>query len=1179
MSRASKRQKRSRSTSSQRRRSAALPSESADDGATLLDAGGSNGPDLDTLWQARRQGSRNVAGVTFQVAVTAELLVAGRVGAPGSPNVSRVVPEGFEDVDCDLQDGRRLLVQAKERGSASKPLGMADLAAALVHAAQALRTGENELDIEARFVLVTDGNLGTGVPETGWTRTVTEFLVESGDEGAERLRALTESVAQLLVEAGQADAWAAPLVALTSVVHRPWHLRLATEQVMCVELGLHPAVANLVYARLVNDLSQVAAEQRDRQRASAAFRSTGDLDALITRVQSAVDLDALEQATRDGIAEPVDYLTPALISEAEFLAGVDVTPAHVAAGLDVPRIDELAAILGGLSARGHVIISGPSGSGKSALMWRAARDVGRGARPTRVLRCSSTSDVALLVRHARLQQPTAVAPLLVCADDLGRDSYTHWAAARDQLLEIPGVLVLATVRREDFTPELAGDATVVDPRLSQASAEAVYQRLATNGVPLAVEPEEAISRADGLLMEFIAIATTGNRLETVLSAQVARLAEPGRRVQRRCLRLVTAAHTLGSAVPADALGRWLTKDGNVTTDDVSDALAILADEHLLRPQADGSWRGLHDLRTEVLVRLLHMAPPPTLAVTFAEVLPLLPPGRRGFAMRRAAERIAREALRDLDVHNPQQVVDQLSELFLPVADAAGQILATLPVTAAGAMQAADLLDGSLRADAAIFAAACLEFLALHQPPNGDLQNIAFVTFGIRNAGVRMPDDIPAGRRLNELGLQLPERSMLICEAVAGNLTSGRLAELATACSHAEALVLLEAAEASTVLTPADGVRVWSHHVPTLPEPPGADFDQPAADRRARLAATLVANGALRGVAASDILGPLSLRAADAVAADPDGLNVATELVQHDPSEDTHSVLIRRETFAPGELLVAHASKLATSGDAATESAYPPLALLKGDGSINDQAVILARRLFDACPEVDRVDVAVLQANLQLLRYTAAYGVHEDGEKRLRRGVLRREADVRFNVACMAAVHRLLAAGSWSERLRQQAIVASDLVALLSGTLIYLRTYRNPRQVRSLSEQAQRAAATVARLPLRPIETVAGESWTQAVSGSHIDDRDRESDRAQVVLSKIADAAVQLAAGLADQDSAGVVGAGWRLLDAPAELREARADGAPAYSGIGDTLPPRFDELAKLIGEVVMARQARLSGPP
>ena len=58
--------------------------------------------------------------------------------------------------------------------------------------------------------MVTDGNLGTGVPETGWMRTVTQFLVEDGHKGAEQLRAMTESVAQLLIEAGQPDAWAAP---------------------------------------------------------------------------------------------------------------------------------------------------------------------------------------------------------------------------------------------------------------------------------------------------------------------------------------------------------------------------------------------------------------------------------------------------------------------------------------------------------------------------------------------------------------------------------------------------------------------------------------------------------------------------------------------------------------------------------------------------------------------------------------------------------------------------------------------------------------------------------------------------------------------------------------------------------------------------------------------------------
>jgi hypothetical protein len=92
----------------------------------------------DAVWDSLRQGARNVAGVTYQVAVTADLLVAGRAGSPDFPGVARVVPEGFEDVDCVLNDGQRLLVQSKERGPGADAVGPADLAAALVHAAEAL---------------------------------------------------------------------------------------------------------------------------------------------------------------------------------------------------------------------------------------------------------------------------------------------------------------------------------------------------------------------------------------------------------------------------------------------------------------------------------------------------------------------------------------------------------------------------------------------------------------------------------------------------------------------------------------------------------------------------------------------------------------------------------------------------------------------------------------------------------------------------------------------------------------------------------------------------------------------------------------------------------------------------------------------------------------------------------
>lgn len=438
----------------------------------------SKGPrEPDPVWESLRQGARNVAGVTYQIAVTADLLVAGRVGSPDFPSVARVVPEGYEDVDCVLRDDRGLLVQTKERGPGANAVGPADLAAALVHAAEALTAEGNELSSDKRFVFVTDGRLSAGVPETGWTRTVAQALKENGDDGERRLQALIDSVAQRLSAVGQPESLAEPLMAITSVVRRPWHLRLDTEQVMRDRLGLHPSVANLAYARLVVDLSHVAAEQRSRPRTSADFRTTGDFDALIRRVQEAVDVEALDQAVRQGVAEPVDYTLRSPISEGDFLAGVDVTPAHIAAGLDVVRAEELSAILNGLDASEQVVIAGPSGSGKSALMWRAARDVGRGARPVRVLRCATNEDVTLLVRHARVQEPSAESPLLVCVDDLGRDSFTQWPAARDQLLGIPGVYVLATVRREDFTAQLAGSATVVDPKLTHQSAEVVYEQL------------------------------------------------------------------------------------------------------------------------------------------------------------------------------------------------------------------------------------------------------------------------------------------------------------------------------------------------------------------------------------------------------------------------------------------------------------------------------------------------------------------------------------------------------------------------------------------------------------------------------------------------------------------------------------------------------------------------------
>jgi len=857
------------------------------------------------------------------------------------------------------------------------------------------------LDESARFALVTDGDFSAGVVETGWHSTLAETLIDR-DGGQDTLRSLANAVAELLPAIGiQADL-AGDLVALTSVVRLAWHVSAHTEATLRDHIGLEPTVAWLVYGRLAVDIANVAADQRSRGRQDSQRRTVGDLDALITAVREGVDINGLGAAVRAGVVRPIDYTRPSDLDRSAFFAGVDVTPAHVAANLDVMRVEELSTVADGLANSGHIVIAGPSGSGKSALMWRAGRDVGRGARPLQVLRCSSDEDVTLLVRHVRQQQPAPETPILVCADDLGRDTLTRWPAARDQLLGVPGVMLLGTVRREDFTARLAGSATVMDPRLTASSAAEMYRQIETSGLQPRLEEEEAISRADGLLMEFISLVTTGQRIRTVLQGQVESMMQPARRLQRVCLRLVTAAHTMGSAVNADDLGAYLAAgQAGITIDDVGAALDVLRGEHLLQPGSDGFWRGLHDLRTEVLVELLHVAPPPTLAATYAEVLRLLPPARRGDAIRRAAERICARA--PLAPTDPTRALADYTAAFDPVADAAGRLIAALP--AGAAVHATDLLEGSVRADAAIYAAAALPFLRAHQRGSLDPYDLAFLAYGMRNAGIGLP--LP---QLAELAARLPADAGPVHKRVGSHISAGQLAVLATAGPLPTAVALLEAAEQAISIPPDVAAAIWSHHLPSLPRPAGEGFDLAAADQRARLAASLATLGGLTGSKAATVLGPSADRVADAAAAEPYGLTIDISRTEHNPADDTHSDLIRQDTYAAGELLVCHARKLADPTTYHRATAYPiAKPQMVGDGGVNDHAVHLALRLLDIAPELDRVDVDVLAADL----HPARIGSHEVGVKRLRHGVIQRGTRTRASVAFQAAVARLLTAGSWT----------------------------------------------------------------------------------------------------------------------------------------------------------------------
>ena len=118
----------------------------------------------------------------------------------------------------------------------------------------------------------------------------------------------------------------------------------------------------------------------------------------------------------------------------------------------------------------------------------------------------------------RLLRPNDTSPVMVVSDDLGRQQTSGWPHAASMLREIPAVLLLGAVRADDFTPTLfVGSTRVLEPRLDGALAGALAEQLRRRRIPLRMAPDETFQRSEQLLMEYVALLTTGQRLRQVLA--------------------------------------------------------------------------------------------------------------------------------------------------------------------------------------------------------------------------------------------------------------------------------------------------------------------------------------------------------------------------------------------------------------------------------------------------------------------------------------------------------------------------------------------------------------------------------------------------------------------------------------------------------------------------------------
>ena len=722
---------------------------------TQVAQSGSRGQD----WS--RAGAHNIAGVSFQVAVTARLLLDARFGQLA---LTRATPEGFEDIDIEFRDEGRALVQVKER-SPTNHFTRSDLADALMKK----RTVLTE-DARCRFVLATNATLGGGLSATGWDQTLFECIDEAdADVLAEQLESSFGDPYEILNR--------------THILHIGWDVVETSRRDFGLIPQIPPSVAVLAYARLVEQITEIAVRQRSATPTTAEWIAPSDLDALAKRVLDTVNVGSLDEAVRVGIVEPVDFSVRADLPVEDFLAGVDVLPVHIAADLDMPRHDDAQAVIAALQDGKSALLTGPSGSGKSTLVWRTAREMSGRVRPYRLLRLLP-NDVSILSRWIRLQEPSDNFPLLLCADNLGRPDSVGWAALASEFIDRPGVLLLGACREEDYHPSLVvGRTTIVDPVLDHTLAASIASTLADRQVVTVLDADEAFQASEGLLMEFLSMLLTGRRLQQVVEQQMAARLVEGKATERDIIRYVATAHSAGVSLPAGVLEQLLPDK------DLTPALAVLRREYILVADGGTRWRGLHEFRSTIARDYLHQVPPPTAATTIGHLVEHLPAADA----RRVVEDYARQ---EADLSPAIEAISQILNSRNVAAEDGAQLVASLAM-----------------ADAYQHARECLRVIESRSPRGLEPETVLLFSYTHRFAGVsfdNLKDINPGFARLTEIAAALPARPSSLRDICLLNLSPDAIRDIAIQGNPEQTIAWIESLEGSVAAQKVPTKEIWTH---------------------------------------------------------------------------------------------------------------------------------------------------------------------------------------------------------------------------------------------------------------------------------------------------------------------------------------------------------------------------------
>lgn len=570
------------------------------------------GPDLDAAgmevddayladWAKSRSGANAARGFHFQDVVGAWIATQIADGALSGV----LVPEGLDDMTVEATEVTN--IQVKSRVLRRGPFSSADAAAHIVTA----WTANRRRSYPAASVWVVLEN-GVQSPEQldDPRCTLREALQPDS--------ALHRSLRKVLRARGIGEVQLKQLLAHTVVLGPTWE---ALDDRTDAHLANRTAVARTGRILIARALRTAVANATDTNANPDPGARVGlDRTAIINHINATteqIDVGALETALRDGVCVALDWIVRADAGD-RYYEGDASQPGHVASGLVITRKDLLTQVLAGAEEDRPVVITGPSGIGKSAVLWSVPHTL-QGVTWFRVQRLQNVDDVNSILRLTRAYGASAAHPIGLLIDGAGAGQLTGWDLLRAQVAAHQGVMLFATARNEDLVAlgDLSGTTTVA-VALDEEAAATIFVGLRRRGATTAPHWREAFEQSHGLTLEFTHLLTQGRRLRDVIGDQIRERIARHRDVELSLLALVATAHQWSTNLELARVSEVL--DTNEL--ELRRALDRLADEHLVI-EIDGRLSGLHSVRSAAITAAIHATPPPVLRSTIGRVLDLV----------------------------------------------------------------------------------------------------------------------------------------------------------------------------------------------------------------------------------------------------------------------------------------------------------------------------------------------------------------------------------------------------------------------------------------------------------------------------------------------------------------------------------------------------------------------------